>query len=1083
MFCWGNNYRCCDPTDPAFPAPALGTENRAGHLGDLGNFYYNSGLFSTPAGGSVYFCDSNVYGCANICFGGGGTGPVPCDQTRNDEPHPLRPNPGAACVPEPDSRGRLYCANDLEMKHTIDDPNGWGGFVCPPPADGSGWVGPPSGLPYGDPYDISVRVEHIGDYFAPVPTGTPIPTGEPIPTPTGVPVYACYYTYKRVIEDIEFNPQIDHTALDLPIAGVASRGCRGQAPAPGCYSDTQAGNALMTNYTSWYHQGVVDAQEPTLPNVPTGGGCQKIGVNSAAWFAQPSGFYDRALSYNLGWTLEIARANEAAATVDGLNQALSRGLTPIIRIGTTNDSGGFDTNPQTYINFLSEVASQVSAPFYALAGPNEPSSEHWLGCSDEEYDCIGQTVTTYMNAIISAKQAGQIPGNVLLLSPAFNITSHTFQPIVDSMKSYDARFSELDAIAGNAYNIDGLTITGWLTEREVFGKFLGQSIVLTEIGAYEGGLIGLGAEIQAIKNDPRIIGALLFNAFGTNDEFAQFEISPGDFPLVIGPGCAGTATVVTDWITLMGPIRKLIPKYILDVHKNALLDRVLAGQSYNQIIAYARDDQVISRLEAIGGYDQAIRIKDMDEHRTPDPSDEFWYLIWSRYMPFTSNVDLPGRLFATYSAREPTEYKEPKLVIEKPNYDIYFPHQQELEGASQLLQSIFKPEELPSTTGFEEPNQPDYGILQREVTYQRAPGRSWAGEVTGFDTPRPPYDTDYCSLIGRSNIGDRLHDEGQPGNNTITGWLFVTKPVEFKGTIYSDGRPSEPPRGGTGGAVSVYIQNPLETDNVWDRLLHGPTAVFRALFPNIEREELDLPAKSSQFTSGGGLTYYCGPDCGVHPGGNPPTTFGREGPVPAIAYFPHWGTMLDDFHYLLQNMLSPLGQAMVSPPGSGLGLPPSPGSCTELDYVIDYRNTSIMSRPLNELLDIYWSLFPGNQLETYYDTIIEECREAGYNPAFCLTIWLEESGASDYSQYPGVADFGCISLDRANFRVQFDCFLGLFGDYTGYLGHSPSFEEWMLIFSEGFAWMDESSPYYYKFCSNSQFPGRVQNFYRQVTGG
>lgn len=110
----------------------------------------------------------------------------------------------------------------------------------------------------------------------------------------------------------------------------------------------------------------------------TGSNQVKAGVNSAKPFDNGA-FQDAVASYaGAGWTLEIAYSpGDEGNVVNSINRALSRGLTPIIRIcdGTTCDFA----DPTAYVKFLQKVASQVSGPFYAIAGPNEPEREQWVG--------------------------------------------------------------------------------------------------------------------------------------------------------------------------------------------------------------------------------------------------------------------------------------------------------------------------------------------------------------------------------------------------------------------------------------------------------------------------------------------------------------------------------------------------------------------------------------------------------------------------------------------------------------------------------------------------------------------------------
>ncbi|MEK7064029.1 MAG: hypothetical protein AAB973_00265 [Patescibacteria group bacterium] len=109
----------------------------------------------------------------------------------------------------------------------------------------------------------------------------------------------------------------------------------------------------------------------------------KAGVNSAKPFDGGT-FQDAAASYaGSGWTLEIAfSSGDEGTVVNSINRALSRGLTPIIRICVGNTCDFAD--PKAYVEFLQKVASQTTGAFYAIAGPNEPEREQWVGTTPND---------------------------------------------------------------------------------------------------------------------------------------------------------------------------------------------------------------------------------------------------------------------------------------------------------------------------------------------------------------------------------------------------------------------------------------------------------------------------------------------------------------------------------------------------------------------------------------------------------------------------------------------------------------------------------------------------------------------------
>jgi len=271
------------------------------------------------------------------------------------------------------------------------------------------------------------------------------------------------------------------------------------------------------------------------PSTSAFNSCQKFGINSAAFFSQDQWFYQKSSSFNMGWTLEIADCTNPQATISGLQRAAATGQIPIIRIGVGNSAYGC-TDPNAYVSFLQQVAPTVSTPVYAIAGPNEPDAEHWAGPScvgdPVQIDCIAQTTTSYMNSILARRW--DLPTNVRLVSPAFNITSWTFTPIIQAMKANNARFSDLDAVSGNVYNLVGHTIEDWLIERNFFSEFPHQSVIFTEIGDFDKDFSRLASQVTYLKSQPQVISATFFNGFNTNSGWSQFALSDSELSSVLG---------------------------------------------------------------------------------------------------------------------------------------------------------------------------------------------------------------------------------------------------------------------------------------------------------------------------------------------------------------------------------------------------------------------------------------------------------------------------------------------------------------------------------------------------------------------
>ena len=104
-----------------------------------------------------------------------------------------------------------------------------------------------------------------------------------------------------------------------------------------------------------------------------------------------------------------------------------------------------------------------------------------------------------------------------------------------------------------------------------------------------------------------------------------------------------------------------------------------------------------------------------------------------------------------------------------------------------------------------------------------------------------------------------------------------------------------------------------------------------------------------------------------------------------------------------------------------------------------------------------------------------------------MAIWLEESAASWYKIYRGVADFGCtVNTPTMDFTAQLSCFLGLQRSYARSdtfkecrgADNRLSLREFLLIYEGGFQSCRAG-----EFTIEEQFPARLQQYYSQVTGG
>jgi hypothetical protein len=114
-----------------------------------------------------------------------------------------------------------------------------------------------------------------------------------------------------------------------------------------------------------------------------GGSCSKLGANSAVYYgnenynADETDFYGHAQSLGMTFTLSISGAD--SYTTQAVLDAIGRGLTPVIRVGTAFNAG---PNADDYANYLVQLNNAVANQYpgsvvYAIAGPNEPQTQCW----------------------------------------------------------------------------------------------------------------------------------------------------------------------------------------------------------------------------------------------------------------------------------------------------------------------------------------------------------------------------------------------------------------------------------------------------------------------------------------------------------------------------------------------------------------------------------------------------------------------------------------------------------------------------------------------------------------------------------
>lgn len=150
------------------------------------------------------------------------------------------------------------------------------------------------------------------------------------------------------------------------------------------------------------------------------------------------------------------------------------------------------------------------------------------------------------------------------------------------------------------------------------------------------------------------------------------------------------------------------------------------------------------------------------------------------------------------------------------------------------------------------------------------------------------------------------------------------------------------------------------------------------------------------------------------------------------------------------------------PPGGGTG---------DINYLIPIRNTSVVPNNVKAQVLKSW---PNAKLE-FWDSIIQWSKTNGWNPAFVLTLWVEESGAQHYQDADPI---GCtlgenISDPRQELDASLSCLNKFLSAHFSAGYEDTMFPKFMCIYSEG---------HYPCVFNRNNFPAAIKDWYTIITG-
>lgn len=150
----------------------------------------------------------------------------------------------------------------------------------------------------------------------------------------------------------------------------------------------------------------------------------------------------------------------------------------------------------------------------------------------------------------------------------------------------------------------------------------------------------------------------------------------------------------------------------------------------------------------------------------------------------------------------------------------------------------------------------------------------------------------------------------------------------------------------------------------------------------------------------------------------------------------------------------------------------SPSEPVTLTYSIDFRNPNVQVTNKAGVIDMVKNSWPNTKIESQWDYVYNQAVNHGWNPAFVIALWIEESGASGVTFREDlnreVYDLGCLTGEPNNIPSQLDCL------FNKAVNRDSSFADFMCSYSEG-----ENAPCI--FDTNPNFVGNLKIWYDRLT--
>jgi hypothetical protein len=425
-------------------------------------------------------------------------------------------------------------------------------------------------------------------------------------------------------------------------------------------------------------------------------------------------------------------------------------------------------------------------------------------------------------------------------------------------------------------------------------------------------------------------------------------------------------------------------------------------------------------------------------------------------------------------------------ILEEPI--LYFPHTHETNELAELLNKTYRPGKTQEESDACETACVDPGSSQCKACRASNP------MAVPADVESTTDENGQCRILDvRANPGDYLFPEVKPSEVRVyVAPYTVTRvpcvPAGSGGAGYRERIEDEKreeagldpigselvPMSKCGGEVNIEIRMVTKTPyakEIFENTVAGEESTFRKIFPKTGE---DSPIKCiANLPTVTNVTYI--PTEGIKDGKLKVTgPLGNNTTDSPKLYFPHIGSVYEYFLKGIQTALRPKGYGETLTQGKYCKVE-APKDCTGAgsNFSVPPTYTGSFKTNFIDLANRWTSDCPGadnNLAEECYDFVVDKAVKEGVNPAFALTIWLNESGASNYCNGgPTSQDMGINLPDLYQDIVgQAEVFMKMANERlcSGVAGFSEPMHGWLSRFQSSDGVCDPTdtvaSDYYYE---------------------